>query len=317
MNYKKEFFDFLKSSETQKNFKRENYNYYMVKIPYNEKIVLLYGDNLYRGEIAFDSKLEYEGFYDKEKNELYDINYDMYNILGLEWRLNSPYLSMSNLMNEFNQKLNNIITDYVKTNKKEFYEAAKDYVSDIEEKDIYNNFINNINLFDYESHYEIDNKTIILDYFVKGEELLYAISSDYIEKNKERIGEVLKDNDVKNKLLSDMNNNLEHKIHKRKDIVSVLKDSEYKRVNTFIFKDGKYMNFKIDTSALEHSWNSSYVSQYSMDYKDREKFEQIFGSRQDFNLDDIYKLEFRNKPIYEDKKFNFDIVENKEEELSL
>lgn len=317
MNYKKEFFNFLKSSETQKNFKRENYNYYIVKIPYNEKIDLLYGDNLYRGEIAFDSKLEYEGFYDKEKNELYDINYDMYNVLGLEWRLNSPYLSMSNLMNEFNQKLNNIITDYVKTNKKEFYEAAKDYVSGIEEKDIYNNFINNINLFDYESHYEIDNKTIILDYFVKGEELLYAISSDYIEKNKERIGEILKDNDVRNKLLSDINNNLEHKIHKRKDIVSVLKDSEYKRVNTFIFKDGKYMNFKIDTSALEHSWNSSYVSQYSMDYKDREKFEQIFGSRQDFNLDDIYKIEFRNKPIYDDTKFNFDIVENKEEELSL
>lgn len=317
MNYKKEFFDFLKSFEIQKNFKRENYNYYIVKIPYNEKIDLLYGDNLYRGKIAFDSKLEYEGFYDKEKNELYDINYDMYNILGLEWRLNSPYLSMSNLMNEFNQKLNNIITDYVKTNKKEFYEAAKDYVSDIEEKDIYNNFINNINLFDYESHYEIDNKTIILDYFVKGEELLYAISSDYIEKNKERIGAVLKDNDVRNKLLSDINNNLEHKIHKRKDIVSVLKDSKYKRVNTFIFKDGKYMNFKIDTSALEHSWNSSYVSQYSMDYKNREKFKNIFGSREDFNLNDIYKIEFRNRIVYEDKSIDFDNIETKEEEISI
>ena len=97
----------------------------------------------------------------------------------------------------------------------------------------------------------------------------------------------------------------------------MLKDSEYKRVNTFIFKDGKYMNFKIDTSALERSWNSCYVSQYSMDYKDREKFEKVFGSRQDFNLDDIYKIEFRNKSIYEDTKFNFDIVENKEEELSL
>lgn len=56
MNYKKEFFDFLKSAETQKNFKRENYNYYIVKISYNEKIDLLYGDNLYRGEITFDSK---------------------------------------------------------------------------------------------------------------------------------------------------------------------------------------------------------------------------------------------------------------------
>ena len=31
MNYKKEVFDYLKSSETIKHFKRDNYNYYLIK----------------------------------------------------------------------------------------------------------------------------------------------------------------------------------------------------------------------------------------------------------------------------------------------
>lgn len=77
------------------------------------------------------------------------------------------------------------------------------------------------------------------------------------------------------------------------------------------------MNFKIATSALEYSWDSSYVSQYSMSVKDREKFKNIFGSREDFNLNDIYKIEFRNRIVYEDKSIDFDNIETKEEEISI
>ena len=77
------------------------------------------------------------------------------------------------------------------------------------------------------------------------------------------------------------------------------------------------MNFKIATSALEYSWDSSYVSQYSMSVKDREKFKNIFGSRADFNLNDIYKIEFRNRIVYEDKSIDFDNIETKEEEISI
>ncbi|UKI26729.1 MAG: hypothetical protein L6V91_08315 [Bacilli bacterium] len=35
-------------------------------------------------------------------------------------------------------------------------------------------------------------KKLFLDYFIKGDKLLYGIASDYTEKNKERIGEIFK-----------------------------------------------------------------------------------------------------------------------------
>ena len=37
MDYKKEIHDFLKSSETLKHFVRDDYNYYLIKAPYNER----------------------------------------------------------------------------------------------------------------------------------------------------------------------------------------------------------------------------------------------------------------------------------------
>lgn len=317
MNYKKEVFDYLKSFETIKHFKRDNYNYYLIKIPYNERIDLIYGDNTYSREIAFDAKLEYKGFYDKEKDQLYDIKYEMYNILGINWNESSSYLSMDELLEDFNIKLNNIITSYVKENKKEFYESAKVYNSNVKERDIYKHFINNIDYFDYKSDYKIIDSKILLNYFVKGDKYLHDIANDYIKSNKELIGKNLKDNDIRNKLLSDINNNLDNEIHKRKDILKLLKNSDYKNVNISIYKDNKCMNFKIATSALEYSWDSSYVSQYSMSVKDREKFKNIFGSREDFNLNDIYKIEFRNRIVYEDKSIDFDNIETKEEEISI
>lgn len=54
-----------------------------------------------------------------------------------------------------------------------------------------------------------------------------------------------------------------------------------------------------------------------MSVKDREKFKNIFGSREDFNLNDIYKIEFRNRIVYEDKSIDFDNIETKEEEISI
>lgn len=60
-----------------------------------------------------------------KKNQLYDIKYEMYNILGINWNESSSYLSMDELLGDFNIKLNNIITSYVKENKKNFMKVLK------------------------------------------------------------------------------------------------------------------------------------------------------------------------------------------------
>ena len=312
MNYKKEIHDFLKSSETLKNFVRDDYNYYLIKAPYNDTIDLLYGNNTYRSNLGFHDKFEYQGFYDKEKDEIYDISYDMYKMLGIEWN-NHDYKSISELMKEFNVKINDIVTDYVKENKDEFYDAAKEYTSDTKEQDVYGFFINDIDILDYECNYDSNDEKNIFKYFDEGESYLYEIAGNYIEMNKEKIGKSLKNIDMKNKLLNNLNSDINNKIHKRRDVIKSLDNNDYKRVNVFICKNGKCMNFKIDVSAIECSWNSSYISKYSMSVKDRDDFDDNFGHREDFNIEDIYKIEYRNKPIYEDNNFDFSNKEEKEE----
>lgn len=312
MNYKREIHDFLKSSETLKHFVRDDYNYYLIKVPYNDTIDLLYGNNTYRSNLGFHDKFEYQGFYDKEKDEIYDISYDMYKMLGIEWN-NHDYKSISELMKEFNVKINNIVTDYVKENKDEFYDAAKEYTSDTKEQDVYGFFINDIDIPDYECNYDSNDEKNIFKYFDEGESYLYEIAGNYIEMNKEKIGKSLKNIDMKNKLLNNLNSDINNKIHKRRDVIKSLDNNDYKRVNVFICKNGKCMNFKIDVSAIECSWDSHYISKYSMSVKDRDDFDDNFGHREDFNIEDIYKIEYRNKPIYEDNNFDFSNKEEKED----
>ena len=191
-----------------------------------------------------------------------------------------------------------------------FYDSANSYESNLEKESIYGNIISGIESFEYLSIYDSNNKTNVLKYLDQGEEFLYEIASNYIEKQRENIGKNLKDIDKSNKLLEEINNDLSDKIHKRKDILDSLKDTDYKRVSLFICKDGKLMNFKIDVSAIEYSWNSSYISQYSMSVKDRDDFEDLFGRREDFNMEDIYKIEYRNKPIYVDAELEKKIDDN-------
>ena len=41
-----------------------------------------------------------------------------------------------------------------------------------------------------------------------------------------------------------------------------------------------------------------------MTASERKEYEEIFGRNTDFNFKDIYKIEYRNKPIYIDDNFN-------------
>lgn len=123
---------------------------------------------------------------------------------------------MSDLLKDFNKKVNEIITNYVLENKKEFYDSANSYESNLEKESIYGNIISGIESFEYLSIYDSNNKTNVLKYLDQGEEFLYEIASNYIEKQRENIGKNLKDIDKSNKLLEEINNDLSDKIHKKK-----------------------------------------------------------------------------------------------------
>ena len=318
MNLSKQFFDYLKSNEKvlsieQTSNDRPRY-FYITKIPYSDNIELLFMAYTYYDKIMMNDKLEYCGFYNKLNDKQYDISYVLRNhILNLDWN-NNPYKDIDTLQKEFNKEVNDAITDYVLDNLKEFYEAAGDYESDITKRSVYRHIMNDKFKIKYNYSYYDSDKSNILNYLEKGQEYLYDIAIKVIENEKEDIGRQLIDNDKTNELIKEIYKDKNDHIHKKKEIVDTLKNGEYVSVHLFINKDGIDFDFKYDASALEQCWDTTYLSTYNMQASDRKNFEELFGRNSDFYYEEIYKIEYRGKPIYIDNNF---IKEEKEENIEL
>lgn len=310
MEYANEFLEYLKSNEKTFHIKNDERYYDFAKIPHSSTIDILFMNYNYYHKTSIDDKMEYCGFYNKENNMLYDISYNLKtNILKLDY-LDNTYKNMSDLLKEFNTKVCNLVTDYVYENVEEFYAAAKDYETRVTEKDAYQYVVDNQKEIQYECGYNSSEKENILTYFEKGEEFIYEIAHNFIEQNREYIGKKLIDINKCNEFINKIKDDSNHPIHKRKEIVDIIKDGEYTNVHVFINKNGIDFDFKYDASVLKNYWDYSYLSEYNMPAPDRRNYEKIFGRHADFYYEDIYKIEYRGKPIYEDKNFIKDIIEN-------
>lgn len=303
-NNSKTFFDFLESDRVTCEIKDDQV-YEIMKIPFGFNLDLLYGDHSYGDHFGIYNKLYYIGVYNRESKELYDLDYLIRNqILGLSWE-DRTYKIRSEIFEEISNQVKEIITDYVNENKEDFYSAVKEnYQPYICERDIYRYFIEDIKKIEYKSNYETDNSDVLLNYLDRGLDYLYEVSLEYITLNKERIGEKLVDLDMSNELLNGIYINPKHKLHKVKDIINSLKDIDYINVRVFINKDDKDLDFKCNRQKLLLGYYQFYLSIFDIALSDRKKYQEVFGKWNDFYYEDITKIEFKGKILYEDKKFN-------------
>lgn len=317
MSLKQDFLDYLEDDNIFLEVHENDRNYNFVKVPYNSTIDLLYMTYNYHHSIVPSNKLENCGFYDKENKKLYDISYQVRtNILGLSWGDDS-YPSKEQVNDEFDDKVSNCITDYVLDNKKEFYDSAKGYVSNVEDRDVKKYFIDDIKEITYKADYTSNNEIDVLEYITKGEDFVYDKALEYFTEHKEQIGKELYDIDKKNELLTNIWNDKEDPLYKVKDIVKAIKDGNYGNVHIFIHKNGLNFDFKYDASVLERSWDWSYLSTYNMPAPDRRNFMNLFGKNEDFHYKDITKIEYRNNLIYIDKEFMVDEEKVTDEGMTL
>ena len=303
MDLTKTFFDFLKSDDKTLHLEKDNKYYEFVKISCNPEIELLFVNYNNYHKITFNDELNYCGFYNKHLEKLYDINYTLKSeIFNLEYN-DKTYKSMNELQEEFNLKVRETVENYVEDYKEEFYETVKDYKSNIQERNVYQNFMDNEKEIKYQCGYNGCSKEDILSYFDTGEQYVFDVAFDFISKYRERIGEKLKDIDKENEFLNFIYNNKDHQLHKRKEIADIIKDGEYVNVHLFINKNGIDYDFKYSATALKNHWDYSYLSTWEMEAPDRREFEKLFGPRENLHYEDIYKIEYRSKSIYEDENF--------------
>lgn len=319
MNYRKEFLDFLKSENSVLKTEKDNHIYKIVKMPFGDNLDILYSSYEYGKKFDVHEKLEYSEIYDKTDNKIYDISYNIRNLLNYSWEDN-PYLSTTDLFDEINAKMQECITNYVLDNLDEFYEAVpNEYESYAKEVDVYKYYFDNITKLKYKSDYNTSDYDTLLKYLDKGDDFIYDLSFDYIKENKEYIGEYLVNIDTKNKFLENIENDKNHRIHKIKDIVDSLKDVDCNMIHVFIHKDGLNYDFKYGRERLLNSYDYTNLYTWDIPAKERNGFENLFGRNADFNYDDITKIEFRNKIIYLDKNFDNkkDLEKGIDEELEL
>lgn len=299
-------FEFLESDKDTTKINEQNKNYYLIRMPYSDSIDVLYITSGYNNNVSIYDKYEYAGIYDRENKELIAPSYTLHSrILKCNYD-DSQYKTQSDLYKEMGEQISNIITDYVNENKEEFYEVSDGYKSYLGLEHISNEILNDDYPIEYKCEYKVCDGDEILKYLYDKNSYVYNVSHDHVNKNKKYIGERLRDVDRVNELLKSLREDKDNPIHRRKDIYQKLNDSDCVNVNVFICKDGKKHNFKYDRGYLMNAWNSSYISIYNISAPDRKIYDELYGRNKDFDYDDIYKIEFRNNVIYEDKDFNFD-----------
>ena len=82
-----------------------------------------------------------------------------------------------------------------------------------------------------------------------------------------------------------------------KAITDAVKDSGAKAVTVTIQKDGAELTFK--TAADSLTGHRGYYSTYYIPAQDRREFERMFGRNADYNADEITRITYGKKTIYE------------------
>lgn len=312
---KNELYEFLKSDDTNKIFKfKENYRAMLLKIPYNDRIDILCENISYSTQDTLPGiniKYEYAGFYDKEKEEIFDKSYLIRNcILEKDYDYNEEYLlSSAHLKNELENDVNNAIRQYVSRKPGLFKDF--NYKSKLEEEDVYIDFVEGKTSINYEDTYityECSFQNQILMYLTDKEEFIRKTSKDFIEQNLEKINMGLVDSQKKRELLEQIENDESHEIHKIKSIVNSFNLEKVRAVTLTISKDGIEQEFKYPARSLSYTRFHDYLSSYDIiSPKDRKIFKENFGPHADLKYSDIVKITYGRITLYEDKNYNKEV----------
>lgn len=288
------------------------------KIPYNSKIDILYSLDSYSGEFFdLNSPFKYAGFYDKEKDKVYDLDYSIrWHILNWNYK-SDKFEDKQDLYNLISNDINNRIYELIQDGKKESFDINNFDLLELTDKDVINEFMNgetSCSMKDQIINYSSRKPQEILDYLTDKNEFIEEVTRDFIIDNAEDILNDMIESESKRQKLKEIEQDKNHIFYKIRDIVNCINDNNCKTVNLTIFKDNKEQTFIYDATYLK-DYSSSYLSGYNIiKLKDREEFEENFGRSADFYFSDIIKITYGKRTIYEGNNY---LNKNKEEEKCL
>lgn len=311
MEVENRFNQFLKSDDTKFELDTGSANMLILKVPYNEKIDILYGRHR-RKDDFYNPKMElcYYGIYAREKDKVFDpqsdISYYIYKYKTNDIRLVDRSILFEEIMNEVNEKVKEHLSD-----EPEMFDYSNVEIDEVTTDDVLRDFLDgktSDTYIDYIKPYTTDNLEDIFEYLSYGEEFVDDTSRDFIINNLEEILEDLKYNEEKKKVLKELEENKEHPYHKQKDIMDSIRGKDYKTINITINKDGIEQTLKYETRFILYCDKHLYTY-HIPNANDRKKFEENYGRSSNIEYKDITKITYGKNVIYEDKNFKVNELE--------
>jgi len=324
------FDEFLVSKETTGEFDRD----FVTKVKYNDNIDYIFKTNY--GGLNFNSELKCVGLFDKKNNKLYGSSYDFNGMFNKEMYSNFYTGSIESIKNNLYKNVDKLLNNYINDNSKTLRNMAKDlfdkYISfkgnynSIKEQAV-KNYIYSFDRKDIEFHvntskYERNNDVnkLTMEEIEFPEETEYRVFEEYInnEENTEclytregnnieltaraRIGVRLLENDLENKLLSELNNDPTNEFKMKHDVIESIKDVDAQMLTIDLIHNGKEIVFKYPKDQLYNFYFSDYrIPEVSKRNKIKEMYKDERGF-DDFYLEDIKSISFRKEILYKNTK---------------
>lgn len=122
-------------------------------------------------------------------------------------------------------------------------------------------------------------------------------AEQYIESNQEKLLIQFLMNDALLTAYQEIINDTDSPLHRMKAITDAVNDCGGKTVTVTIQKAGTEFTFKTGAYSLKGYQN--YYSRYYLPAADRREFEQLFGRNSDYKAEDISRITYGKKVIYE------------------
>ena len=152
----------------------------------------------------------------------------------------------------------------------------------------------------YECEYEVDSiQSMVLRYITDRDALITELAKQYIEENKNTI----RNDIIRAKLtvieLAKLNEGADIHLKTMKEIIASV-PSSCRTVSVTTVIDGKELTFKSEASQLRSDCGNHYSTWY-IPSSDRALFDVTYGHMADFRPEDITKITYSRKVLYERK----------------
>ncbi|ARE89119.1 hypothetical protein CLFO_35250 [Clostridium formicaceticum] len=300
---------FLNSNQTIAKIRNTTY----VKMPVTDEVDLLYNQYQYNeSPYPLDGKhnLEFAGVWNHATKTIYEPQYSLRSLLENGGEITTVskeeiesliekevFKRVENYVNENYEPLKQAVTDEMKENHYSIWRTEHIGQSFVEEwsTETMDYFLPDVSIKLEESSF--------MNYIVGGErrsQVIDEFEKQYHEKYGEKLGLYIMEFEAVNSKLQEIQNDPTNPMHKQKKIIKIMKDQDCQTVNLTINKNNTLFTFKTTASPLKYF--GRYISTYHIQAQDRRKFEQLFGRHESYTLDDIAKITYGKRVLYQDEK---------------